>query len=132
MTVNSQVQPGKLDLRRMEVHVHVVEHPVVELAVVLELERAQGVRDAFQGVGEAVGEVVHRVDAPRVAGAVVRGVPDAVEHRIAHDDVGGGHVDPRPQHVRSVRELPGPHAPEEIQVLGHRAGRGTGSVSPAP
>ena len=72
-------------------------------------------------VGEAVREVVHRVDAPGVARTVVGRVPDAVEHRVAHDDVGGGHVDLRPQHVRPVRELPRAHAPEQVQVLRRRA-----------
>ena len=65
-----------------------LEEPVVERPVVLELERAERVRDALDRVGLAVGAVVHRVDAPGVAGAVVGGVQDAVQHRVAQVQVG--------------------------------------------
>ena len=61
--------------------------------------------------------VVHRIDAPRVAGAVMVRVPDAVQHRIAHVDVRRRHVDLRAQHVRAVRELARAHAAEQIEVL---------------
>jgi hypothetical protein len=50
--------------------------------------------------------VVHRVDAPGVAGAVVVRVADAVDHRIAQVDVGRRHVDLQPQHVRAVGNSP--------------------------
>ena len=45
------------------------------------------------------------------------GVPDPVQHGIAHRQVGMGHVDPGPQDVRAVRKLPGLHAFEEIPVF---------------
>ena len=89
--------------------------------MVLVLERAERVGDPLDGIGERVRVVVHRIDAPRVAGAVVRRVADAVEHRVAHVDVRRGHVDLRAQHVRAVGELPRAHAPEEIEVLRGRA-----------
>lgn len=44
-----QAKAGELDLLRV-VHVQRVEHPVVQLAVVDELQRADGVRNAFQRV----------------------------------------------------------------------------------
>ena len=62
-------------------------------------------------------EVVHRIDAPGVAGAVMVRAPDAVEHRIAHVDVRRRHVDLGAQHVRAVLELAGAHAREEVEVL---------------
>ena len=102
-------------------HGQVVEEPVVERAVVLELQRADGVRDALDGVRLAVGEVVDRVDAP---GSPVRGwagVQDAVEHGVAQVDVAGRHVDLGPQHARAVRELARPHPAEEVEVFLHRA-----------
>ena len=43
--------------------------------------------DALDGVGLAVGPVVHRVDAPLVAGVLMLGVQDAVHHRVAQVDV---------------------------------------------
>ena len=56
-----------------------LEHPVVERAVRHELRRAQAVADAFEVVAQAVRVVVQRVDAPLVAGMVMRDVADAVE-----------------------------------------------------
>ena len=46
-----------------------VDQPVVDVVVVLELERAERVRDALDGVGQTVREVVERIQAPRVAAA---------------------------------------------------------------
>ena len=95
--------------------------PVVERPVVLELQRADGVRDPLDRVRLAVRVVVHRVDAPLVAGAVVLGVQDAVHHRVAHVEVGRRHVDLGAQRARSVGELAGLHAREQVEVLLHGA-----------
>ena len=65
-----QIEAGELVLMRMRRHRQIVQEPVVERPVILELERADRVRDALDGVGLAVGEVVARVDAP---GLPVRG-----------------------------------------------------------
>ena len=95
--------------------------------MILELQRAERMRDVLDRVRRRVREVVHRIDAPRVAGAVVVRVPDPVQHRIAHVDVRRRHVDLRAQHVRAVRELAGAHPPEEIEVLVDGCDCGTGS-----
>ena len=116
-----EVQAGELDLLRARRRAAMLDQPVVERPVVLELERADRVRDALDRVGERVRVVVHRVDAPAIARAVVRGVADAVEHRVAQVQVGRGHVDARAQHVRAVGELAGAHAGEEVEALGDRA-----------
>ena len=68
-----------------------------------------------------MGVVVHRVDAPLVAGAVMRGVQDAVHHRIAHVHVGRGHVDLGAQHARAVGKLALRHAGEQVEIFFHRA-----------
>ena len=65
----------------------VVQHPVVQRAVGFKFERTQGMRDAFDGIGNAMRVVVHRVDAPFVAGVVVMGAADAVDDGVAHIDV---------------------------------------------
>ena len=52
-----------------------------------------------------MGVVVHRVDAPGVARAVVVRVLDAVQQRIAQVHVWRGHVDLGAQHVLAVREI---------------------------
>jgi len=111
-----EVEPGELDLLRM-VHAQLVEVPVVERPVVFEFKGADGVGDAFEGVGEAVGEVVHGVDAPVAAGAVMVRVQYAVDDRIAHVEVGGGHVDFCPERPFALLELAVAHALEEVQVF---------------
>ena len=117
----AQVEPRELVLPRPGRDRQVLDEPVVEGAMVLELERADRVGDALDGVGLAVGEVVGRVDAPGVARPRVRRVQDPVEHRVAQVDVARGHVDLRAQHPGSVRELALAHAREEVEVLLDRA-----------
>ena len=112
-----QRQAGEFDLLRMAGHVQMVEDPVVKQAVILEFKRTQGMGDTFQRIGQAVGEVVHGIDRPGIAGAMVLLAADAVQHRIAHVDVIGIHADARAQYVRSLGELAGPHAGEQVQVL---------------
>ena len=121
------VQARELDLARPVRHLDLLEVPVVERAVGLELEGAERVGNALDGVGLPVGPVVGRVDAPLVAGAVVVLATDPVHHRIAQVQVGRGHVDLRPQRARAVGELAFAHAAQEIEVLLGRAvaeGRG--------
>src|SRR4029450_10062736 len=61
--------------------------------------------------------VVSRIDNPGVARAVMSGMPDPVQRGVAHVHVWRRHVNPGPQHMRTVRECTGPHAPEQIQVF---------------
>ena len=114
-----EVEPGELVLARARRHRQVLDEPVVERPVVLELQRADRVRDALDRVRLAVREVVDRVDAPGVAGARVRRVQDPVQHRVAQVDVGRGHVDLRAQHPRPSANSP-------------RASARTGPGSPRP
>jgi len=50
--------------------------------------------------------VVHRIDAPRVAAAVVMRVPDTVQQRIAHLHVRRRHIDLRAQRARAIGSSP--------------------------
>ena len=111
-----EVQPGELDLAAVE-DPEVLQEPVVEGTMNLVLHAAQRVGDTLDGVGEGVLEIVHGIDAPRVPGPMMRGVADAVHHRVAHVQVRVSHVDLRPQGARPVGELPGPHAAEQGEVL---------------
>ena len=110
------VETGELDLLRVMNFQRLAE-PVVQRAVNLELQGANGVGDTLDGVALAVGVVVHRVDAPLVAGAVVMAVQDAVHDGVAHVHVGRGHADFCTQHLAPVGELAGLHAAEEVKVL---------------
>ena len=105
-----------------------LDQPVVKRPVVLEFEGAQGMRDALDRVRLAVREIIGRVDAPCRAGARVRGMQDAVEHRVAQIDVARGHVDLGAQHPGAVRELARAHAAEQVEVLG-RAAVAVGAVA---
>ena len=87
-----QVEARELVLPWME-HAEGVEAPVVERAVVLELERADGVGDPLDRVREAVREVVHGVNAPLVPGPVMRRFHNAIHDRIAHIQIGRSHID---------------------------------------
>ena len=89
--------------------------------MVLEFQRADRMRDAFDGVRLAVGVVVARIDRPFGAGARMLGMQDAIEHGVAQVDVAGGHVDFRAQHARAVRKFAGLHAAEQVEVFLHRA-----------
>ena len=92
-------QPGKLNLPGMAGNADVLHNPVVQGAVVLKFQGAQGVGDALQSVLNGVGEVVHGVDAPLVSLTVVVHMTDAVNDRITHIEVAGGQIDLGPEGV---------------------------------
>ena len=82
-----------------------------------EFERADRVGDLLDRVALAVGVVVHRVDAPFVARAVMLGVDDAVHDRVAEQHVGVCHVDLGAQDLFAVGEFALLHALEQVEVL---------------
>ena len=77
-------------------------------------------RDAFQGITDRMGEIIHRIDAPLVPGAPMLLVEDAVNCRIAHNNIRAAHVDFGTQSFASLGELTVPHAAEEIQAFFRR------------
>src|SRR5690606_23190156 len=89
--------------------------------VVFEFERAERMRDLFDGIRYAVRIIVHRVYVPLVPGPVMRLLDYPVHDGITHVDVARGHVDLRPENERALRELALLHAPEEVEVLLGRA-----------
>ncbi len=112
----------RLQQLRVAGQVDLVHAPVVQRAVVLELQRAQRVGDAFHGIAQRMREVVHRVDRPGVAGVLVLDVLDPVQRRVAQVDVAAAHLDLGAQGARAVRELARAHAPEQVQVILDAAG----------
>ena len=111
-----EVQAVELDLLRM-IDAEGLDVPIVERAVIFEFQRADGVGDAFDGIALPVRVVVHRVDAPLVAGAVMLGVQDAVHDGVAQVEVGRRHVDFGAERARAIGELAGLHAREEVEIL---------------
>ena len=117
-----QFQPGEFGLAGLVAgQRQVVQVPVVQRPMTIELKRAQAVRDALDGVTLAVRPVVRGVQHPLVAGAVMRLVTNAIHDRIAQLHVVVLHVGLGAQHMRAVGKLAGAHAPEQHQVLVDRA-----------
>ncbi len=85
--------------------------------MILKLQRAHRVRDLLDRIRLPMGVVVHRINAPLVAGAVMRSVQDAVHHRVAHVQVGRSHVDLGAQNTRAVGKFARLHALEQVQIL---------------
>ncbi len=115
-----KVQTGKLNLLRV-MNSQCLAEPVVQWAVHLKLQCADGVRDALDGVTLTVSEVVHRIDTPFVARAMMRGVQDAVHDGVAEVHVGRRHVDFSAQHTAAIRKLARAHTAEQVKVLLHGA-----------
>ena len=114
-----EIQPGKLDLTRplSRRKSEGLEQPVIEGAMFLELKCAQRVRNALNRVRERMSEVIHRVDAPRVSRPVMRHVRNAIDDRIAHDEIRRGHIDLRTQDTRAVRKLSCTHPRKEVKIF---------------
>ncbi len=112
-----QIQAREFVLARMNRNGDVVQYPVIQTTVVLELKRTQRVRNTFQRIADAVGEVVHRVDAPLVASLVVFSKLNTVQHRVAHHDKRRSHVDFRTQAGFTFFKTTGTHFFEQRQVL---------------
>ena len=112
----AQVQPCELDLLGV-VYVQGVEEPVVEGPMVLVLHCADRVGDTLHGVGLPVREVVHWVDHPLIAGAVMRRLQDPVEDGVPHVDIARGHVDFGAQDSLAFVSLAVLHAEEQGQVF---------------
>ena len=83
----AQVQPGEFDLLRMAGRLQRVQNPVIQRPVNLKLQRANRVRDAFDGIRRGnVRIIMHRVDAPLACtGAVVVHLANAIDRRIAQE-----------------------------------------------
>ncbi|OQA15013.1 MAG: hypothetical protein BWY63_03025 [Chloroflexi bacterium ADurb.Bin360] len=111
-----EIEPGKFNLLRV-VDAQLVKVPIIERAMVLELERADGVGDALDGILQPVRPIVHGVDAPGIARAVMARVQDAVHHGVAQVEVGRAHVNFGAQHPRTIGKFSRAHATEEVKVL---------------
>ena len=94
-----------------------VQQPVIERPLILELECADAVRDALERVFDRMRKGVHRVDAPLVARVVMGGAADAVQRRVAQIDIRGSHVDLGAQHHRAVGMQAVAHLAQAGQIV---------------
>ena len=75
--------------------------------------------DCFDGVREAVGKVVRRVDAPIPVRSVMwRLLLDAIDHRVPQVEVGGSHVYLGSERFRAIGKFPVFHPLEKVEVFG--------------
>ena len=116
-----QIQLGKLDLPRRMGIFQLPHHPVVQRTVVFKFQRTDGMRDALDGVLDGMGEVVHGINTPFIAGIVMCHMRHTVDDRITHIHIGRGHVDLGAQHLLSVPIHAVLHVLEQFQVLFHAA-----------
>ena len=71
----------------------------------------------FDGVRQRVRKIVHGINAPRVARAMMRRMRDTVKDGVAHGDIRRRHVDFCSQHMRSVGKLALFHTLEKRQIF---------------
>ncbi len=111
------IQAGKLALLRVVRQRAVIDDPLIQRTVVLELDRAHGVRDALECVLDRMREVVQRINAPLVTLTVMVCAHDAVDRRVAQVHVRACHVDLGAQGLGAVGELAVAHILEQLEVL---------------
>src|SRR5690348_13261063 len=87
--------------------------------MIFELERAYRIGNDYDGITLAVRPVVHGIDAPTIARAVMLGMQDPVHHGIAQVQIRRRHIDFGAQRTRAIEELASLHAREEIEILFH-------------
>ena len=96
-------------------------------------QRTNRMRDAFNGIRQAVSEIIERINAPIVPSAMVMLMSNAIQGRVSHFHVGIGHVDFGPQRVLPIWELSSTHATQQFQTFRHRtifrSGLGAGSMT---
>ena len=78
-------------------------------------------RRALHGILDRMREVIHRVDAPLLPRARVRDMRDAVNDRVTHVDVRGGHVDLCAQGHLSVFDAAALHLLKHPEAFFHGA-----------
>ena len=72
--------------------------------------------DTLHHILDGVGKVVHGIDAPLVALAVVMHMTDAVDNGVTHIEIAGGQVDLGTEGIAVVLELTGAHTGEHLKV----------------
>jgi hypothetical protein len=77
-------------MRRIDLQL--LYEPIVQRAMVYELQRADGVGNMFYAITLAVREIIHRIDTPFISRAVVMLMLDAVDNRVAEEKVGMSHI----------------------------------------
>ena len=118
-----EIQAVELDLSRaVDLRIGYLAHEaVVERTVRHKLQRAYRVGHTLEVVALAVSEVVHGINVPFAARAVVGCLDDAVHDGVAEVHVVRCHVDARTQHAAPLVKFAGVHPLEQVEILLHRS-----------
>ncbi len=114
----AEIEAGEFDLLRV-IDAQLFNEPIVQWPVIFKFQCANGMGNPFNGIRLSVGEVIHGIDTPFVACSVMRRMQNTVHDRIAHIQVGVGHINFCPKHARSILELSGSHPFKQSQILFH-------------
>ena len=71
-------------------------------------------RDSLDRILKRMCKIIHRIDAPFIAGSVVCHVCHTVDDRISHIDVGRTHIDACAEHFLTIRVLSFPHLLKQL------------------
>ena len=82
------VQPTEFILPGATLHWQVLDKPVVQGLVIFELQGANGVGNALNGIFLAVGEVIGGINHPVGTGLVMSHLANTVQDRVAHIHIG--------------------------------------------
>ena len=72
---------------------------------------------AFNGIGQTLRKIIHRIYAPFVAGHLMCHMTDSINDRISHVKVGRSHIELGAKNVRAILKFSCPHAFKEIQIF---------------
>src|SRR6516164_8203522 len=101
--------------------IEVLQNPIIKRTVHFKFQRAKGMGHSFDIIAQAVCEIIHRVNTPPVASAVMRTMPNPVEHGVPHPNVRRLHVNLCPKRAKTVGKLARAHPLEEVQNFLRRA-----------
>ena len=99
-----KVEPGEFVLMAGK-DSEFLDEPIVKRTVHVELQRTDGVGYLLYGIALPMRIVVHRIDAPFIAGTVVFGMQDTVHDGVAQQHVRVRHVNLGTEHFLSVGEF---------------------------
>ena len=96
-----------------------IKEPVVKRAVISKFQSAEGVGNLFNWIRQAMGKVIHRVDGPFAAGAVMTCFQNSINSRITHVQIWRRHIDFCSQNVASFWKFAVTHPCKKVEIFLH-------------
>ena len=113
----SQIHFCKLNLLgRMRIF-QLCYHPVVQWSVIFKFQSTDRMGDALNGILNGMSIVIHGIDAPLVAGILVRQMSHTINDGISHIHIGRSHINLCTQCFLSVCKLAVLHILKQLQVF---------------